>query len=281
MLDFWNAVVNPQAPFIRYALIAGILSSIPFGIIGTFVVVKRMSYIAGAISHTALGGIGFALWLNFVLGFSLLSPTSGALLIALLAGAIIAYALNKEKERLDTVIGIIWAVGMSLGLIFIYSTPGYMDPMSYLFGNILLLSAKDLYIIAFLSVLIVLVSVIFHNQFLAVFFDAEFAQTKGISAPFYQTLLILLIALTVILLINMVGIVMVIALLTIPAAIAGMFAYKMKTMMILAILASLLITSFGLFLSYILQLPTGSVTIVFAGILYLPAKFLSATLKIK
>ncbi|HBD93739.1 MAG: hypothetical protein A2015_12610 [Spirochaetes bacterium GWF1_31_7] len=272
MIDFFYAVINPDVSFIRYALIAGILSSIAFGIIGTFVVVKRMTYIAGAISHTSLGGIGLSLWLSTVAGISFLTPITGALIISLLTGLIISYTIIKKEERLDTVIGAIWSIGMSIGLIFIYITPGYGDPMSYLFGNILLISIHDLFIIVVLNSVIIFASVLFHNQFLAIFFDEEFAKIRGIKTYIYQIILILLISLTIILLITIVGIVMVIALLTIPAAIAGIFTKKMKVMILLAVLICMIVTSTGLAVSYMLNLPTGSVTILISGILYLLAK---------
>ncbi|MBN1500487.1 MAG: metal ABC transporter permease [Spirochaetes bacterium] len=279
MIDFYYALVNPNVPFIRYALIAGVLSSIAFGIIGTFIVVKRMTYIAGAISHTSLAGIGLSLWLSTAAGISFLTPIMGALIISLISGLIISYAMIRGNERLDTVIGTIWAVGMSIGLIFIYLTPGYVDPMSYLFGNILLISIKDLIIIIFLNIVIIFASVIFHNQFLAIFFDEEFAQIRGIKTFIYQIILILLISLTIILLITIVGIVMVIALLTIPAAIAGIFSKKMKVMMISAVMICIAVTTAGLASSYILNLPTGSVTILISGILFLLAKLVKGFLK--
>jgi len=279
MIDFFYALLNPNVPFIRYALIAGVLSSIAFGIIGTFVVVKRMTYIAGAISHTSLGGIGLSLWLSTVAGIGFFTPIIGALIISLITGLIISYTIIKKDERLDTVIGTIWAVGMSIGLIFIYITPGYGDPMSYLFGNILLISKNDLLIIIILNIVIIFASVLFHNQFLAIFFDEELAQIRGIKTYIYQILLLLLISLTIILLITIVGIVMVIALLTIPAAIAGLFSKKMKVMMILAVIICSVVTVTGLIVSYILNLPTGSVTILISGILYLFAKIFKYLIK--
>ncbi len=276
MVDFFNALISPDAPFIRYALIAGVLSSVAFGIIGTFVVVKRMTYIAGAISHTSLGGIGFSLWLKTVVGVVFFTPIMGATLVSIITGLIISLALIKKNERLDTIIGVIWAVGMSVGLIFIYITPGYGDPMSYLFGNILLISSNDLWIVISLNLLIVIVSVLFHNQFLAIFFDEEFAQIRGLKTHIYQIIMILLISLTIILLITIVGIVMVIALLTIPAAIAGIFSKRMKIMTLSAIIICAIITVIGLALSYVLDLPTGSITILIAGVFYVLAKIIGS-----
>ncbi|MBN1647987.1 MAG: metal ABC transporter permease [Spirochaetales bacterium] len=274
MTDFINAVLNPNVPFIRYALIAGLLSSIPFGIIGSFVVVKRMTYIAGAISHTVLGGIGLALFVNAMLGSELVSPLGGALVFALASGIIISITLIRNTDRLDTIIGTVWAVGMSAGLIFFYLTPGYRDPMSYLFGNILLVSKNNLLMIAILDIIITALSVFLFNQFLSVSFDAEFARTRGIKSALFEITLVLLIALTVILMINVVGIVMVIALLTIPAATAGLFGKRMKTTMIAAIAICAFTMTAGLVLSYSLKLPTGSVTVLLGGVLFLAARLL-------
>jgi zinc transport system permease protein len=276
--EFINAVLNPDVPFIRYALIAGLLSSIPFGIIGSFVVVKRMTYIAGAVSHTVLGGIGLALYVRVVLDIGFLSPLGGALIFALIAGLIISLSLVKSRERLDTVIGTIWAVGMSIGLIFMHLTPGYVDPMSYLFGNILLISRSSLIIITLLTLSITGISILFFNQFIAVSFDAVFARTRGIKIYFFEVFLILLISLTVILMITIVGIVLVIALLTIPPAIAGLFAKRMRAMMIASSILCAFIMTCGLFLSYILKIPTGSTTVLLAGILYI---FLKLFFKIR
>lgn len=275
MLDFFNALVNPQVPFIRYALAAGLLSSLPFGIIGSFVVVKRMTYIAGAVSHTALGGIGLALYLSAVMGLRFLSPMGGALLFSLSAGFIISINLVKNKERLDTVIGTIWAVGMSIGMIFIYLTPDYIDPMSYLFGNILLISKSTLVLIAVLNVPVIGVSTLLFNQFLAVSFDGEFARARGINSSLFEIVLVLLISLTVILMITIVGIVMVIALMTIPPAIAGIFCKRMKTMIIVSSILCAAIMVSGLLLSYLLNLPTGSTTVLTGGVLYMAARLVS------
>ena len=145
MTDFLSALSNPAVPFIRYALIAGLVSSAAFGMVGSFVIVRRISYIAGAVSHAALAGLGASLYLKVVHGIAWLSPLTGATAAALLAAWIIAVVNLYAAEREDTIIGAIWAVGMAIGLIFISLTPGYMDPMSYLFGNILLIGREDLF----------------------------------------------------------------------------------------------------------------------------------------
>jgi len=275
MNNFISALLNPDITFIRYAVIAGIISSIPFGIIGSFVVVKRMSYIAGAVSHCVLGGIGMALFLSTVFNLTFMTPMIGAVIFAVFAGLIISYAQIKMDERTDTVIGAIWAIGMSLGLLFMSVTPGYLDPMSYLFGNILLITKDDLLIITGMNLIIVAFSIVFYNQLLITAFDEEFAKIRGLNTNAFNTLLILLISFTVLLMITIVGIVMVIALLTLPAAIAGLFTVKFKNMILLSIILCMIFTSVGLLGSYILNLPTSSVTVVFAGITYLGSLILS------
>lgn len=267
--DFFAALANPEVPFIRYALIAGLLSSISFGIIGSFVVVKRISYIAGAISHAALAGIGGALYLRHACGIESISPLHGAVVAALAAAFIIGMVTTRYKEREDTVIGTIWAIGMAIGLLFISKTPGYVDPMSYLFGNILLVGRQELYLILLLDLVVITIGILFYQQFLALSFDEEFTQLRGIRTQLYYILLIFLIALTVVLMVTVVGIVMVIALLTIPAATAGIFSKKLWHMMVLGGILCALFTSLGLGTSYMLDLPSGSTTIVIAGIIYL------------
>lgn len=269
MTGFINAILNPSVPFIRYALLAGLISSIPFGIIGSFVVVKHMSYIAGAVSHAVLGGIGIAVFMNIVLKITFITPMAGALIFSIIAGLIISFAVIRGKERLDTVIGSIWAIGMSIGLLFMSITPDYVDPMSYLFGNILLIGKNDLYMIGALSVVIIILSAFFYNQLLSIAFDEEFSRIRGLKTSVFQIMLILLISMTVILMITTVGIVMVIALLTIPAAISGLFTKKLKIMIIISVLLCAVLTTAGLAISYVTKMPSSSVTIVIAGSVYL------------
>ncbi|HOP62769.1 MAG TPA: metal ABC transporter permease [Spirochaetota bacterium] len=268
MTGFLNALLNPEIPFIRFALIAGLLSSIPFGVIGSFVVVKRMTYIAGALSHAALGGIGIALYVGTKYDLQFLTPMTGAFLFSMIAGLIISMAVLSGRERVDTIIGVIWAAGMSVGLLFISITPGYVDPMSYLFGNILLLTEYDLGLIAVLNGIIIIFSMTFYNQLLATAFDEEFTRIRGINTAFYQIMLILLMSMTVILMISIVGIVMIIAFLTIPPAVSGFFTRRLRSMMLLSIILCALIMSTGLFLSYLLKLPSSSVTILLAALIY-------------
>jgi zinc transport system permease protein len=269
MAAFINALGNPDIAFLRYAFIAGLLGSISFGIIGTYVVTRRISYLAGAIAHSALGGIGVGLYMQVKLGVSWFSPILGAVIAALISGILIGYVSLYAHQREDTVIGAIWAIGMAIGLLFLTKTPGYVDPMSYLFGNILLISQRDIVTIAILDGVILLLNVFFYNRFLAVSFDEEFARIRGLRTGFFYLLLLCLTALTVVLMVTVVGIVMVIALLTLPSAVAGLFSKQLWQMMIFSSLICMLFTTIGLGFSYVYDLPTGSNIILFAGAFYL------------
>jgi len=269
MIELLAALTDPDLPFLRYALFTGLLASISFGIIGTFVVVRRISYIAGAISHCVLGGIGAGLYLQNVAGISWFSPVYGAIIVALLAALILTGVSLHAKEREDSIIGALWAGGMAIGLLFIAATPGYFDPMSYLFGNILLITKNDLYFVIALDILILVVVGVFYNKFLAICFDVEYAQLRGLRTHWLYLLLLCLTALTIVLLVRIVGIIMVIALLTLPAAIAGNFARSIWQMMIVATLICAVFIAGGLGLSYSLDLPSGSVIILIATAAYL------------
>lgn len=269
MTDFFQALTDPNIPFLRYALISGLLASIPFGIIGSYVVVRRISYIAGAISHCVLAGVGLGLYLQQAMGIAWFTPFVGAILAALLAAAILTVVSLHAKQREDSVIGALWAAGMAIGLLFIAKTPGYNDPMSYLFGDILLIGKSDLYFVFALDVVVVTVVAIFYNKFLALCFDEEYARLRGLNTGLLYLALLCLTALTVVLLVRVVGIVMVIALLTLPAAIAGNFSRNLWQMMLLATVFCALFVFSGLWVSYSYDLPSGPVIIMIATLLYL------------
>lgn len=269
MTEFFAALTDPGMPFFRYALLTGIFASLPFGVIGTFVVVRRISYIAGAIAHCVLGGIGLGLYLETAVGVSWFGPMQGAVLVALLAAVILALVSRYASQREDSVIGALWAVGMASGLLFIAKTPGYVDPMSYLFGNILLVSRSDFLFVLALDVVVLGLVGVFYNTFLAVCFDEEFARLRGVATGWMYLLLLCLTALTIVLLVRVVGIVMVIALLTLPASVAGNFSKNILQMMLLAVLFCIAFVVSGLGVSYTLDLPSGPVIIVIAAIVYL------------
>ena len=268
MADFFAAVANYR--FLQFALLAGLLVSIACGVVGTYVVVRRITYIAGSIAHCVLGGLGAAKYLQVTQGWAWLSPLYGATAAALLAAIIIGLVTLRAKQREDTVIGALWATGMALGVLFIARTPGYqVDVMSYLFGDILMVAESDLWLIAGLDLVVVLLGLLLYHKFLAVCFDEEFARLRGVKVEFYYLLLLCLTALTVVLLVKVVGIVMVIALLTLPVAVAGYFSRTMWQMMLLAAVLSVIFTTGGLALSYKPNLPAGATIIALAGAVYL------------
>jgi len=269
MMQFFHALFNPDMKFLLYATLTGIVASIAFGIVGTYVVVRRITYIAGAIAHCILGGIGIALFLQSHFSWPWMTPMLGALVSALFSAIVIGLVSMYCKQREDAVISAMWAVGMALGVMFIAITPGYLSPMSYLFGDILMVSQRDFYIIIALDIAIVTLCLLFYNKFLAVCFDEYFARIKGVKVGFYYLLLLCLTALTIVLLLSVVGLIMVIALLTLPPAIAGHFTNRLWKMMLLAVFLSMTFTCSGLALSFSWNLPSGSVIIVLAGLCYL------------
>ncbi len=256
--------------FLQNALLTGILASIACGIIGSYVVTRRITYVAGGIAHSVLGGMGAARYLEVVYDWEWIHPLYGAVAAALLSAAVIGLVGLKARQREDTVIGAVWAIGMATGILFIFKTPGYNeDLMSYLFGNILMVSSSELWLIGGLDLLVVVAGLLFYNQLMAVCFDEEFARLRGIHVEFFYLLLLCLTALTVVLLVTVVGIVMVIALLTLPVAVAGHFSRRLWQMMGLSVIFTSAVTTGGLVLSYGPDLPAGATTIVLAGVLYI------------
>ncbi|MCA1961353.1 MAG: metal ABC transporter permease [Desulfomonile sp.] len=268
MYNFLNDLARFN--FLQYALVTGVLASVACGIIGTYVVVRRISFIADGIAHSVLAGMGSALFFRTVHGWEWVSPLYGAVAAALVTAIIIGVVSLWTKEREDTIIGALWAVGMAVGILFIARTPGYStDLMSYLFGNILLVTEHDLWLMAGLDLLVVVAGVLFYNRFLAVCFDDEFARVAGLRVEVFYLALLCLTALTVVVLVTVVGIVMVIALLTLPVAIAGFFSRSLWQMMALSAMLSMVFTTAGLVVSYEPNYPTGATTIMICAVAYL------------
>ncbi len=250
--------------FIQNALLAGILVSIASGIIGSLIVVNRMVFLAGGIAHTAYGGIGIAVYFGLPIFL-------GASVFAVLSALIIASITLKHRERMDTFIGLMWAVGMAIGVVLIDLTPGYQaDFMSYLFGSILAVSQADLWFMGGLLGLIVSIMTFWYRDILAVSYDSEYANLRGINVPFFYTLILLLSALTVVVAIKVVGLILVIALLTIPVYIAEKLSHSLFSMMLLSGLFSSVFTLFGLWFSYEYDVASGaSIILVSASSLFL------------
>ena len=251
--------------FMQNAVIIGLLASVACGVMGTYVVVKRIVFISGGISHAVLGGMGIAYYYGY-------HPIHGAVVSALVAAVVIGLVSVRCHQYEDTIIGALWAFGMAVGILFIYKTPGYsVDLMSYLFGNILMVKRESVYLLASLDALIIVLVSLFYKRFLAVCFDEEYSELQGIGVVTTYLLLLCLIALTVVILIQVVGIILVIALLTLPAATARYYARSLVQMMILASFLGVVFTTSGLIVSYQPNLPAGATIILIAGLAYLLA----------
>jgi len=268
MFEFIDVLINQS--FMQNAVIIGLLASVACGVMGTYVVVRRIVFISGGISHAVLGGMGIAYYYGY-------NPIHGAVLSALVAALIIGFVSLRYHQHEDTLIGALWAVGMAVGILFIYKTPGYnVDLMSYLFGNILLVERESIHLLACLDAVIILSVLLFYKRFLAVCFDEEYSRLQGVGVVTTYLLLLCLIALTVVILIQVVGIILVIALLTLPAATARHYARSLGQMMLLASLLGAVFTTSGLVVSYGPNLPAGATIIVIAGVAY----FLASVLKV-
>ena len=258
-----------QYEFMRNALYAGLLASVACGIIGVYVVVNRIVFMSGGIAHASFGGIG----LGYLAGFS---PVLGALLFTLASALGMGAIARRTKLPEDTAIGILWALGMALGIIFIGLAPGYApDLFSYLFGNILTVPFSDLILMIVLDVVIVSIVIALYKEFLALSFDEEFGTVVGIPVERLYLLLLCMIALTVVMLIRVVGIILVIALLTIPATMARQFTHDLRKMMVLSILFGVVFTFGGLWLSYEFKVASGATIILFGGTVLLATLGLS------
>ncbi|KDE55119.1 metal ABC transporter permease [Methanoculleus sp. MH98A] len=248
--------------FFRNALIAGVLASVACGIIGTYVVVRRMVSVSGGISHAAFGGIG----LGYYLGIDpLLGATAFTVATALGMGTL----QLRARQQMDTIIGAVWAAGMAIGILFVYLTPGFApDLFSYLFGNILLVPRGDILLMGVLVVIIVAVVALLYRELQAVTFDPDYATVMNLPVERLSLLLLVLIALTVVMLIRVVGIILVIALLTLPAAISRLYTTRIRSMMLLAVILGIAFTIAGILLSYLLDVPSGATIILVSTVAY-------------
>jgi zinc transport system permease protein len=255
----WDAL---HFEFMRNALLAGLLVSVICGVLGTLVVVNRIVFISGGIAHAAYGGIGLAFYFG-------LSPSVGATLFSVFVSMVMGIASMKNKERADTIIGVMWALGMALGIILIELSPGYgVDLMSYLFGSILTVPNPDIWYMLFLAVFVILVALIFYKELMAMSYDEEFASVIGIPVRVLHFTLLGLISLSVVMIIRVVGLILVIALLTIPPYIAEKYTVSLGKMMVYSSLLGILFTLAGLWFSYAYDLSSGATIIMVAGVAF-------------
>ena len=259
-------------PFLGAGLLAGILASVACGIVGPYVVTRRLLFLAGAVAHMAVGGLGAAIYLRFRFPQTLdfLEPLHGATVAAVLGAVLLALVEDRARERLDTLVAALWSVGMAVGILLVKLTPGYhAELMSYLFGNLSLVGPDGLRQILVLDLLVVGVAVLFHRRFLAICLDAEQARLQRLSVLATQTVLLILVALTVVALTRIVGLILVLALLSLPAATAGRLTRRLAPAIPLAIAISAALTTVPRMLVYGTPVSPEAAVVLAAGAVYL------------
>ncbi|MEJ2057014.1 MAG: metal ABC transporter permease [Desulfofustis sp.] len=251
-----------QFEFMRNALMAGVCASIICGVIGSLIVINRLVFLSGGIAHSAYGGIGLA----FFLGLPFMA---GAFIFSFLSAMIMAAVSTRSKQRADTIIGVMWAVGMAVGILLIDLTPGYnVDLMSYLFGSILSVPRSDLLIMAVAGGIILLLVFYFFDDLLVMSYDEEFARVRGVPVRRLYYMLIGIVAITVVMMVQVVGLILVIALLTIPPYIAEKYTKSLVQMMLFSCGLGMIFTSGGLWVSYRFDLTSGAAILFFAGLAF-------------
>lgn len=255
----WDAL---HFEFMRNAVMGGILVSIICGILGTLIVVNRIVFISGGIAHAAYGGIGIAVYFG-------ISPYIGAGFFSFLVSIIMGLISLKHRERSDTLIGIMWAIGMAIGIIMIDLKPGYnVDVMGYLFGSIMSVSFYDVICMLIMGVVVFGIVKIFYKEFLAISYDEDFAFVVGVPVKILYLVLLAMIGLSVVMIIRIVGLILVIALLTIPPYIAEKYTSSLSKMMVMSSLLGILFTVLGLWISYKWDLTAGATMILIAGCVF-------------
>lgn len=251
--------------FIQHALAAALLSSIACGIIGTIIIEKKMVMMSGGIAHTAFGGIG----LGYFLG---IEPIIGALGFSTSAALGIAAIRRNTAANPDVLVGIFWPLGMALGIVFIAFTPGYPPDMSsYLFGDILTVSRRDLVYMVWLDLIIIGTVAVYFNLIKAYLFDEDFSTALGLNMALIDYLTFVLIAVTVVVIIRVVGIILILALLCVPPTISRMFTYNLARIMLFSISLGVILCLTGLWASYTLQISTGASIVITAVMAYVLA----------
>lgn len=246
-------------PFFQNALLGSLLASIACGIVGTYVVVRRLVFISGGITHASLGGLG----MGFYFGWN---PILSALIFSILSAFGIEWLTSRQDVREDSAIGTFWSLGMAIGIIFIYLKPGFAPNLNdYLFGNILTITNTDILWLSILSVVLILVFTFFKREIIFTAFDSEFAKTKQLPVNLVKYGMMMFIAVTIVLSIRLVGIVLLMSLLTVPQMTANLFTSNFVKMILLSVLIGFVGCLIGLFLSAILDVPSG-VFIIFTQI---------------
>ncbi len=252
--------------FFQNALLGSLLTAIACGIVGTYVVARRLVFISGGITHASFGGLG----LGFFLGTN---PVLMALIFSVLSALGVEWVSKTQNVREDSAIAAVWSLGMALGVLFIFLTPGYSPNLSaYLFGNILTISTADIIWIAILAVVLLLLVSLFLREMIYVAFDNSFAKTQGLPVKFIEYMMMFFIAVTIVLSIRLVGIMLLMSLLTLPQMVANQFTSDFRKIMYSSIVIGFLACVIGLFLSYYINIPSGAFIILVLTVLFFGVK---------
>lgn len=266
-MNFLEALLSHS--ILQYALLATLFASIANGVIGSFVVIRRLAFISGGIAHSILGGIGFSVWLQNSFGIMWLSPLCGALIAGWLSALALGWIHLHYREREDSIIASIWTIGMALGILFMCTSPGpKIELGNYLIGNILWVTPFELWLLAILNLLILAVVILKYNKLVTLCFDENQAKLQTINTKTLYFVLLLLIATTVVLMMQIVGAILVITMLIVPATMANLFTRSLPSMMIVAIFLNIAFCYFGIFTAYTFSLPTGATIALIAGLVY-------------
>jgi len=255
-----------QYAFFRNALSGSLFASIACGIIGTYVVSRRLVFISGGITHASFGGLGIGFYFS-------LPPLLSAMAFSVLSAFGIQWLSRRQGVREDSAIAVFWSLGMALGIILTFLSPGYSPNLSeYLFGNILTITQTDIAALVVLSLVLLLFFALFYHDIVSVSFDTEFAKTRRVPTQFIEYTMMLFIAVTIVLSIRLVGIVLLMSLITVPQMTANLFTVNYSKIILLSILFSFVGCVAGLFLSYYLNVPSGAFIIFVLIIMFFLAK---------
>lgn len=266
-MDFFYDIF--QYSFLANAVLAALLSGLACGVIGSYIVIRRLVFLSGGITHSSFGGIGIAYYFG-------LNPMFGAAVFAVLSAFSVEYMGSRAKIREDSAIGILWSLGMAIGIIFVFLTPGYApNLMSFLFGNILLVSMSNIVWLACFDVLMLTILALFYRVIIYTALDRDYAATQNVKVRVVNLMMLTLVSLAIVLNIKVVGIVLLVSLLTLPAVTANLLTNSYKKIMALATLFATTATLLGLYVSYHINVPAGASSVVMLAILFFVVKVIA------
>jgi zinc transport system permease protein len=271
-MDFINDIL--QYNYLSNALIACILSGVTCGIIGTYIVARRMVFLCGGITHASFGGLGIALYLNA-------NPILGATIFAILSALGIEWSNSRSKIRPDSAIGMVWGIGMAIGALFMTLRPGYTsgDMASFLFGNILTVTNSDIIALIALAIVLIIGTLLWHRPIMFAAFDSDFAKASGVPVALIHYLMAVVTAITIVLSIRTMGIVLLISLLTMPVVTANTISKDYKRIIPISVLVATFAGLIGLVFSYHTDAPSGPAIIFLLTLSFLTIKLLSLLVK--